>query len=89
MVVRPLTRCPTGSRVDCSPALAVSRKTLRDVGVDSGPVCRQCRRKEDEDQENREEEHRGGPRQDGGQAAEVWIHGRLTRHPRCVLRRQE
>ena len=47
---------------------------------------RQDRREEDEDEESREKEHRGGPRQDGGQAAWVGFHMLQTPRVRVVLR---
>src|SRR4051794_33418651 len=46
----------------------------------------QGRREEDEDEETREQEHRGGPRHDDGQAPNVDFHGPQTRSPRPVLR---
>jgi hypothetical protein len=52
-------------------------------------ACRQDRREEDEDEKNRDQEHRGGPRQDGGQAAVVGFHGLQTPSIVPVLRRQE
>jgi len=49
-------------------------------------VRRQRRREEDEDEETRDQEHRGGPRQNDGQAAEVDFHGPQTRWSTFVLR---
>jgi DNA polymerase III alpha subunit len=43
------------------------------------------RREKDEDQEHREEEHRGGPRHVDGQVAKVEIHARQTPSPSAVL----
>jgi len=49
-------------------------------------VRRQDRREEDEDEETSDQEHRGGPRQNDGQVAEVDFHGPQTTLPAAVLR---
>ena len=49
-------------------------------------VRRQSRREEDEDEETRDQETRGGPRQDDGKAAKVDFHGPQTRCAGIVLR---
>jgi len=66
--------------------LVRSRLTLRDRLSWLPAVRRQCRREEDEDEETRDQEHRGGPRQIDGKVANVDFHGPQTGPARRVLR---
>jgi len=66
--------------------LVRSRLTLRDRLSWLPAVRRQCRREEDEDEETRDQEHRGGPRQIDGKVANVDFHGPQTGPGRRVLR---
>jgi len=66
--------------------LVRSRLTLRDRLSWLPAVRRQCRREEDEDEETRDQEHRGGPRQIDGKVANVDFHGPQTGPARQVLR---
>ena len=66
--------------------LVRSRLTHRDRLSWLPAVRCQRRREEDEDEETRDQEHRGGPRHDGGEVAEVDFHGPQTRLSGLVLR---
>ena len=66
--------------------LVRSRLTRRDRLSWLPAVRRQCRREEDEDEETRDQEHRGGPRQIDGKVANVDFHGPQTGPARRVLR---